>query len=77
MKDKSVRFQNIEKLRKLSGLSVEQLMAKFGYSRDTYYRVWQNPESGSLQAPDIIRLHELFGVSTDCILDIVPIKVNG
>lgn len=69
-----IMLKNLETLRKANNLTVDELMKKFGYSRDTYYRGWQ---SGIIKRDDIIALHRFFGVSTDCILDVAPLKISG
>ena len=69
-----ISLKNLETVRKINGMTVDELMSKFGYSRDTYYRVWQ---TGNIKASNIIKLSQLFGVSADCILDITPLKISG
>lgn len=69
-----IMLRNLETLRKVNNLTVDELMSQFGYSRDTYYRVWQ---AGNIKASNIIKLSQLFGVSADCILDLVPLKISG
>ena len=70
----NIMLRNLDTLRKVNNLTVDELMKKVGHSRDTYYRGWQ---SGNIKRSDIIALHEYFGVSTDCILDITPLTVSG
>ena len=69
-----ISLNNLETLRKANGMTVDELMSKLGYSRDTYYKGWQ---SGNIKASDLLKLHDLFGVSTDCILDITPLTISG
>ena len=70
----TVALKNLEILRKSRNMSVDELMKMFGYDRSTYYQAWQK---GKIKAKDIIELHNFFGVSTDCILDVKPIKIVG
>ena len=74
MADEKILLKNLEMLRKVHGISVDTLMTEFGYSRDTYYRGWQR---GNIKREDIVKLHEKFGVSTDCILDVAPLTISG
>lgn len=74
MAEEKIVLKNLEILRKANGITVDDLMKRFGYNRDTYYRGWQR---GNIKRDDIIKLHELFGVSTDCILDLSPISISG
>ena len=70
------KYKNLETLRKVYGLTVDELMNKIGYtgSRSKYYD-WQN--GGNIKIIDIISLHNIFNVSTDCILDIQPLQIFG
>lgn len=63
---------NIETLRKLNGLSQQQLANKLGVSVSTIYAY----EAGSRRLYDkmIIKLVDLFECTADEILGIVPIK---
>jgi DNA invertase Pin-like site-specific DNA recombinase len=74
MAEEKIMLKNLEILKNAHGMSVDELMSNFGYSRDTYYRAWQK---GNIKRADIIKLHELFNVSTDCILDVVPLTISG
>lgn len=69
-----ITLKNLEALRKVRNITIDDLMAEFGYSRDTYYKIWQ---TGNIKAKDLIRLHNFFGVSVDCLLDITPIRISG
>ena len=69
-----ISFKNLEKLRKIKGISVEDLMKKLGRNRLTYY-AWQ--ESGSIPSADVIKMHEIFNVSTDLLLDVKPIVIEN
>ena len=69
-----IKFENLELLRKSRNMTVEDLMNHFGYDRATYYQSWLK---GNIKMKDIIKLHEFFNVSTDCILDIKPITILG
>ena len=69
-----ISFKNLEKLRKIKGISVDELMKKLGRNRLTYY-AWQ--ESGSIPSADVIKMHEIFDVSTDLLLDVKPIVIEN
>ena len=69
-----ISFKNLEKLRKIKGISVDELMKKLGRNRLTYY-AWQ--ESGSIPSADVIKMHEIFNVSTDLLLDVKPIVIEN
>ena len=71
------KLKNLEKLRSAHGFTVEELMIKLGKDencRNTYY-YWLR--TGQIKTLDLIKLHDLFGVSTDCILDITPLTISG
>lgn len=70
------KFENLEKIRKAYGLSVDELMEKVGKknSRSTYYK-WQ--KTGQIKACDIIKLHKIFNVSTDLLLDVKPFVIEN
>lgn len=74
MAAEKISFKNLEKLRKIKGISVEDLMKKLGRNRLTYY-AWQ--ESGSIPSADVIKMHEIFNVSTDLLLDVKPIVIEN
>ena len=74
MAAEKISFKNLEKLRKIKGISVEDLMKKLGRNRLTYY-AWQ--ESGSIPSADVIKMHEIFDVSTDLLLDVKPIVIEN
>ena len=74
MATEKISFKNLEKLRKIKGISVEDLMKKLGRNRLTYY-AWQ--ESGSIPSADVIKMHEIFNVSTDLLLDVKPIVIEN
>ncbi|MBO5449766.1 MAG: hypothetical protein J5994_10650 [Ruminococcus sp.] len=68
------KLKNLEILRKAHNMTVDELMTKIGKenSRSTYY-TWL--KTGQIKVCDIKKLHALFNVTSDCILDIVPIKI--
>ena len=70
------KYKNLDTLRKAHGFTVDELMNKIGYSgcRSKYYS-WQN--GGNIKIADIIALHDIFCVSTDCILDIKPLQISS
>lgn len=68
-----ITFKNLDKLRKIHNLSVDQLMSKLGRDRTTYYQ-WQR--RGAIPSDDVIKLHDLFNVSTDLILDVKPLVME-
>lgn len=70
----TVALKNLDALRKLKNMTVDELMETFGYDRSTYYQSWQK---GKIKSKDIVKLHDFFGVSTDCILDVKPIEIVG
>lgn len=74
MAAEKISFKNLEKLRKIKGISVDELMKKLGRNRLTYY-AWQ--ESGSIPSADVIKMHEIFNVSTDLLLDVKPIVIEN
>lgn len=74
MAAEKISFKNLEKLRKIKGISVDELMKKLGRNRLTYY-AWQ--ESGSIPSADVIKMHEIFDVSTDLLLDVKPIVIEN
>ena len=67
------KCRNIEILRKSKGLTVEEMMKILGRTRELYYHSWRK---GNINAKDVIRLHEFFNVSTDCILDLTDLKIG-
>ena len=73
---KNFKYQNLERLRNAHSMTVDELMKKIGYAggRSKYYN-WQN--GGNIMIADIIALHNIFNVSTDCILDIQPLQIIG
>lgn len=74
MAEEKIMLKNLEALRNAHNMTVEELTSKIGCSRSTYYQSWQK---GIIKSADIIKLHELFGVSTDCILDVAPLSISG
>lgn len=70
------KYKNLEMLRRTHGMTVGELMNKIGCAdcRSKYYN-WQN--GGNIKIADIIALHNIFCVSTDCILDVKPIQVSS
>ena len=80
-----MKYKNLETLRKAKGYTVEELIRNVSMLngsnvnddsklRNKYYR-WQN--GGNIAVVDMIALHKIFGVSTDCILGIKPLEVSG
>lgn len=67
------KCRNIDILRKARGLTVAEMMQILGHSREKYYQSWRK---GSIKAKEIIQLHDFFGVSTDCILDLTEIEIS-
>lgn len=67
------KCRNIDILRKSKGLTVAEMMKELGHTREMYYQSWKK---GSIRLKEILQLHEFFGVSTDCILDLKEIIVN-
>lgn len=66
-------LKNLDKLRKMHNMSVDELMSKLGRNRITYY-TWQ--EKGAMPSTDVIKLHEIFNVSTDLLLDVKPLIIE-
>lgn len=73
MAEQITKLENLEKLRKLHGLSVDELMDKLDRNRVTYY-TWQ--EKGAMPSSDVVKLHEIFNVSTDLLLDVKPLLLE-
>lgn len=73
MAEQITKLKNLEKLRKLHDLSVDELMERLGRNRVTYY-TWQ--EKGALPSSDVVKLHEIFDVSTDLLLDVKPLLLE-
>ena len=80
-----MKYENLETLRKAKGYTVEELIRNVSMLngsnvnddsklRNKYYR-WQN--GGNIAVVDMIALHKIFGVSTDCILGIKPLEISG
>ena len=80
-----MKYKNLETLRKAKGYTVEELIRNVSMLngsnvnddsklRNKYYR-WQN--GGNIAVVDMIALHKIFGVSTDCILGIKPLEISG
>ncbi len=80
-----MKYENLETLRKAKGYTVEELIRNVSVLngsnvnddsklRNKYYR-WQN--GGNIAVVDMIALHKIFGVSTDCILGIKPLEISG
>lgn len=74
MAEQVINLKNLDKLRKLHDMSVDQLMLKLDRDRTTYYQ-WQ--KKGSIPSPDVVKLHEIFGVSTDLLLDVKPLVLES
>lgn len=73
MSEPTIKLQNLEKIRRLNNLSVDQLMEKLGRDRVTYYK-WQR--KGTIPSTDVIKLHNIFNVSTDLLLDVKPLTLE-
>ena len=72
-----VKYRNLEALRKANGMTVEELMSKVGgFDRTTYYRVWQSVPNGNIRNSELVKLHEIFNVSTDCILGLKSLQIT-
>ena len=80
-----MKYENLETLRKAKGYTVEELIRNVSMLngsnvnddsklRNKYYR-WQN--GGNIAVVDMIALHKICGVSTDCILGIKPLEISG
>ena len=80
-----MKYENLETLRKAKGYTVEELIRNVSVLngsnvnddsklRNKHYR-WQN--GGNIAVVDMIALHKIFGVSTDCILGIKPLEISG
>lgn len=80
-----MKYKNLETLRKAKGYTVEELIRNVSVLtgsnvnddsrlRNKYYR-WQN--GGNIAVVDMIALHKILGVSTDCILGIKPLEISG
>ena len=67
------KCRNIEILRKSRGLTVAEMMKELGHTREMYYQSWKK---GSIKLKEILQLHDFFGVSTDCILDLTELEVS-
>ena len=72
---KDLKFKNLDIIRKANNLTVEQMMGKLGKTRDTWYK-WQAPD-GEIKSADLRKIHDMFNISVDCILDIQPVKIYG
>lgn len=69
---KKQSFNNIDTLRKIKNMSVMDLVKALGYlSTTTYYR-WK--DGAKISGDDIVKLTQLFGVSSDCILGLCSIE---
>ena len=74
MGESKIKLQNLDKIRRLNNLSVDQLMEKLGRDRVTYYK-WQ--QKGAIPSTDVIKLHNIFNVSTDLLLDVKPLILES
>ena len=73
MVQQTIKLKNLETLRRMHNISVEELMKKLNRNRITYY-TWQ--EKGSIPSSDVVALHEIFNVSTDLLLDVKPMIIE-
>lgn len=73
MSEQTIKLKNLETLRRMHNISVDELMKKLNRNRITYYK-WQ--EKGYIPSSDVVALHEIFNVSTDLLLDVKPIAVE-
>ena len=75
-----MKYKNLETLRKAKGYTVEELIRNVSNVNDDsrlrnkYYR-WQ--DGANIAVADMIALHQIFGVSVDCILDVKPLEISG
>lgn len=69
-----VNLKNLDALRKINDLSITELMNKLGKNKTTYYS-WQ--KNGRLPSDVAVKLHEIFNVSTDLILDVKPLIIEN
>lgn len=69
-----ITFKNLDKLRKIHNMSVDQLMSELDHDRTTYYQ-WQKRKA--IPSDDVIKLHKLFNVSTDLLLDVKPLVIES
>lgn len=80
-----MKYKNLETLRKAKGYTVEELIRNVSVLngsdvnddsrlRNKYYR-WQ--DGANIAVADMIALHQIFGVSVDCILDVKPLEISG
>lgn len=76
MAKRVLKYPALDQIRRFKGLTVDDLMSKMGYSRDTYYKVWQAP-NGNIKSCDLVKLHDIFGISTDSILGLTPFEIVG
>ena len=69
------KYKNLEMLRNAHKMTIDELMCRLGYNcgRSKYYN-WQS--GGNIKIADIVALHDIFNVSTDCILDVNPLHVG-
>lgn len=74
MSEPMIKLHNLDKIRRLNNWSVDQLMEELGRDRVTYYK-WQ--QKGTIPSTDVIKLHEIFGVSTDLLLDVKPLILES
>lgn len=75
----TIKLRNLETLRRANGLTVDKLLTAIGRNcesdcRNIYYN-WQ--KTGQVKVSDLIKLHEFFGVSVDCLLDLAPLTITG
>lgn len=73
------RYKNLERMRRVSGMSVDELMEAAGCKggRNKYYDTWQNLGStSSISFNDCEKLCELFGKSFDFFADKEPFVID-
>lgn len=71
---KTFKYKNLETLKRAHCMSSEDLMKLLNKHRATYY-TWQ--QKGNIPSADVIKLHEIFNVSTDILLDVQPLNLVG
>lgn len=71
---KQQSIKNIKKLRNMSDMSISELMEKLGEKSLTKYYRWLG--GGTISDSDVIKLSEIFNVSTDCILGLKPLQIT-
>lgn len=74
------KYKNLERLRRVNGMSVNELMEQSGCKggRNKYYDAWQDKKSSSsISFDDCERLCVLFGKSFDFFADKEPFIIDN